>query len=578
MCLLRALRVSRQRYKLAAMAATLVVVVVANAFGQIKLNAWHGSFFDALERRSFSALGDQLIAFLIIVGLLLFLVVAQTWLQEIIKTKLREWLTHDLVDQWLKPKRAHRLADMGEAGTNPDQYIQADARHLAEMSATLACGLLQSSLLLVSFIGVLWVLSNQVVFTYGDQDFTIPGYMVWCALAYAIAGSCLTWFVGRPLIKLNAERYAREADLRFAIVHINESAEAVAMHGGETDERRIMNAPIANVVKLGCQLANGLARLTWVSSGYGWLAIIVPILVAAPGFFGGSLTLGGLMMVAGAFNQVQNSLRWFVDNFAGIADWRATLLRVTRFRNGLLQLDDLDKDRDRIALDLHPQGKLRFENLSILLPDGRAVLDMPFAEIEPGERVLIAGPPGSGKCKLLRAAAGLNLDGSGHIQLPEAGGTVFVPPRPYLPLGMLRSVVTYPAEGGHFDDADVCAALERVGLSRLIGRLDEEERWDRLLSAGEQQRLALTRLLLHKPEWVFFEDVMSAMSEDDCQLMRSIFSHELKSASVVGIGSGPALNGFYHRTIRMRRVPADPYPEPFELPASWGLPHLQAAE
>jgi putative ATP-binding cassette transporter len=578
MCLVRALRTSRQRYKLALMSAGLFVVVVANALGQIKLNAWHGSFFDALERRSFAALGDQLIVFLSIVAVLLLLVVAQTWLQEIIKTRLREWLTHDLVDQWLKPKRAHRLADMGEAGTNPDQYIQADARHLAEMSATLACGLLQSSLLLISFVGVLWVLSNQVVFNYDDASFTIPGYMVWCALAYAIAGSCLTWFVGRPLITLNAERYAREADLRFAIVHINESAEAIAMHGGEPGERRIMDPPIANVVRLGCELANGLAKLTWVSSGYGWLAIIVPILVAAPGFFGGSLTLGGLMMVAGAFNQVQNSLRWFVDNFASIADWRATLLRVTRFRNGLLQLDADGKETTRIALAMHPQGKLRFENLSFLLPDGRGILDSSLAEIEPGERVLVAGPPGSGKCRLLRAAAGLNLDGSGVILLPESKDTMFVPPRPYLPLGRLRSVVTYPGESGRFDDCAVDAALARVGLTRLVGRLDEEERWDRILSGGEQQRLVLARLLVHEPQWVFFEDVMSSMSEDDCQLMRSIFTRELAFATVIGIGSGPSLNGFYHRTIRLRRLPADQHSESFDTPVSWPLPHLQAAE
>ena len=216
MCLVRVLRASRQRYKLAAMAAALVAVVVINAFAQIKLNAWQGSFFDALERRSFSALGDQLVAFLVIVGILLLLVVAQTWFQEIIKTRLREWLTHDLVDQWLTPKRAHRLADLGETGANPDQYIQADAKHLAETSATLAFGLLQSSLLLVSFVGVLWVLSNQVIFTYGDQSFTIPGYMVWSALLYAATGSLLTWRIGRPLVGLNTGKYQRESELRFA--------------------------------------------------------------------------------------------------------------------------------------------------------------------------------------------------------------------------------------------------------------------------------------------------------------------------------------------------------------------------
>jgi putative ATP-binding cassette transporter len=563
--------------RLAALSAALVVIVVANTFGQIKLNSWHGSFFDALENRSIIALGDQLIIFLVIVGALLCLVVAQTWLQEIIKTRLREWLTHDLVDQWLVPKRAYLLSNAGENGANPDQYIQADARHLAELSASLAFGLLQSSLLLLSFVGVLWVLSNQVVFNYGGYAFTIPGYMVWCALAYAVGGSCLTWLVGRPLIHLNAERYAREADLRFAIVHINESAEAISLHGGEHDERRIMNAPIASVVSLGCQLANGLARLTWVSSGYGWLAIVVPILVAAPGFFGGSLSLGGLMMVAGAFNQVQNSLRWFVDNFAGIADWRATLLRVARFRTELLRVDDGSDQTSRIVVAAHPEGKLCFSNLSIRLPDGYANLEMALAQIEPGERVLVAGPPGSGKCQLLRAAAGLSAEGSGVILLPNAKDTMFIPPRPYLPLGRLRGAVTYPDDGDRFADTTVHGALERVGLGRLISRLDDKERWDRTLSAGEQQRLALARLLLHAPRWVFFEDTLSAMDEDDCQLMRSIFGRELLASTVVGVGNGPALNGFYRRTLWLRRL-AEQQPDAFVPEVPWPLAALQAAE
>jgi putative ATP-binding cassette transporter len=489
---------------------------------------------------------------------LLFLVVAQTWLQEMLKTKLREWLTHDLVDQWLMPKRANRLSEMGDAGANPDQYIQADARHLAELSASLAAGLLQSSLLLISFIGVLWILSSQVQFTYGDQTFAIPGYMVWCALVYALAGSCLTWLIGRPLIKLNAERYAREADLRFAIVHINEAADAIAMQGGENGERRIMNAPIDNVIAIGRELANGLARLTWVSSGYGWLAIIVPILVAAPGFFGGSLTLGGLMMVAGAFNQVQNSLRWFVDNFAGIADWRATLLRVTRFRNGLLDLDTPPDGAAAIAHDLHPSGKLRFKNISIALPGGRAVLDRPIAEIALGERVLIAGPPGSGKCRLLRAAAGRSLQGTGEILVPDLRRMMFIPPRPYLPLGMLRNVLSYPLDGAGFGNDAMHAALDRAGLSRLIGRLDAAERWDRALSAGEQRRITLARILVHVPQWVLFEDLASTMAEDDHHVMRSIFARELASSSVIAIGTSPGLSGFYDRTIRLRRLEDEP--------------------
>ena len=557
------------------MTCGLLCVVIGNTFGQIRLNAWHGAFYDALEQRSLVTLGNQIIVFLIIACLLLLLVVAQTWLQENIKVRLREWLTHDLVDQWLTPKRAYFLSQSGESGANPDQYIQADARHLAETSATLAFGLLQCSLLLVSFIGVLWALSSNVAFSFGGNSFTIPGYMVWCALAYAAAGSFLTWLVGRPLIKLNAERYAREADLRFAIVKINKSSEAIALQGGERDERRLMNSPISDVVLLSRQLAGGLARLTWVTSGYGWLGLIVPVLVALPGYFGGSLTLGGLMMVAGAFNQVQNSLRWFVDNFAGIADWRATLLRVARFRENLTRLEEANNTDEKIAVAQHPDGKLSFAALAIDLPDGRAILDPKHAEVGPGDRVLIAGPVGCGRLRLLRAVAGLSSAGCGTILLPEAKDIMFVPPRPYLPTGTLRLAITYPLSCEERDEPAIRTALQRVDLARLTVRLDERERWDKVLSAGEQQRLTLARLLVHRPRWVFMEDCTATMNEADCRLLRSIFSRELAASTVIGVADSPGLPGFYHRTITLRRIDES---GDQEFGRAWSLPRLVAAE
>jgi putative ATP-binding cassette transporter len=561
MTLLRALGRSPHRVRLGLMAVSLVVVVCAVAYGQIRLNEWNGSFTDTLEQRAFGNLGGEILAFLAIVSGLLLLVVTQTWLQETIKIRLREWLTHDLLDNWLAPKRPYLLAHAGEAGTHPDQYIQADARHLAELSASLAFGLLQSSLLLVSFSGVLWILSDQVVFRLDDGgSFTIPGYMVWCALLYAFTGSWLAWLVGRPLIRLNAERYAREADLRFAVVRIHESAEAIAFHGGETDERQTMNGAITTVVTLGRQLANGLARLTWITSGYGWLALVVPVLVALPGYMFGELSLGGLAMVVGAFNQVQQALRWFVDNVSNIADWRATLLRVVSFRANLLTLSTPTANAGRIAVDYHPDGRLAFADLGILFPDGAAALEEPLVEVHRGERVFIAGCPEQGKYQLLRAMAGLWPSGTGTILQPPPQDVMYMPPRPYLPAATLRAAVTYPADPGRFDEAAVGAALRRVGLERLIVRLGDKERWDKVLTADEEQRLALARLLLHAPMWVFFEDTTSCMNEEHCRLIRSIFGSELATASVIGIGSSPALDGFYTRTLNFRRLHGPAHP------------------
>ncbi len=282
----------------------------------------------------------------VIAGSLLILNVTQAWLREMSKLKLREGLTRDLFDQWLVPRRAFRLAGAGEIGVNPDQRIHEDARHLVDLSTDLGIGLLQATLLLGSFITVLWAASDGVTFTIAGAKFALPGYMVWLALIYAGIASFGSWRVGRPLIALNAERYAREADLRFGLVRVNERTEAIALYGGETDEKDYLNREFNQVLLMMRRLVSAITRLTWVTAGYGWFAIVAPFIVAAPGYFAGDMSLGGLMMAAGAFNQVQQALRWFVDNFSLIADWRATLLRVASFRLAL-DRDGQARRRDR---------------------------------------------------------------------------------------------------------------------------------------------------------------------------------------------------------------------------------------
>src|SRR6476619_4178596 len=349
--MIRAFWASPVRNVLLWFASLIFLVIVSTAYGQIRLNRWNEPFYDALARRDFQEFLVQLGVFGVIAGALLVLNVIQRWVAEMIKLKLREGLTRDLVDLWMFPRRAFRLASAGPIGVNPDQRMHEDARRLTELSADLGIGLLQAAILLVTFVSVLWALSADFAFLVAGRVVPIPGYMVWAGVLYAGSASLLSYWVGRNLIGRNAERYAREADLRFSLVRVNEHIDAISLAAGEAEEARRIKLNLAAVLAAMRSLVSGQTSLTWVTAGYGWLTIVAPILVAAPLYFSGSVTFGGLMMAAGAFIQVQSSLRWFVDNFGAIADWRATLLRVASFRRAMLLVDVLHEAAGRITYE-----------------------------------------------------------------------------------------------------------------------------------------------------------------------------------------------------------------------------------
>jgi putative ATP-binding cassette transporter len=545
---------NRKGWPMMRLSIAIVVILIGNMFGQVRLNQWNGAFFDAVERRDATSFFEQLLVFLLIIAVLLALVVAQTWLQERLKIRLRQRLTHVLLDIWLKPNRAYQLSFMGEASGQPDQRLQEDCRLFSELSTELGVGMLQAFLLLVSFIGVLWTLSGTTTFMFRGDEISIPGYMVWVAIGYAGIGSGLTWLVGRPMIRLNTLRYAREADLRFALVRVNESAESVSLYKGETDERRSLDGFVEEVLKATRRLSGGLARLTWITSGYGWLAIVVPILAAAPGYFSGRLSFGDMMMVVGAFNQVQAALRYFVDNFPKIADWRSAVLRVATFRQSAIDLEEVTAENGRIDIQPHEKGWLSFDGLSISLSDGSILIEDATAEIKPGERVLIMGESGAGKSTLFRAISGLWPWGSGRIRIPPPEEMMFLPQRPYLPLGTLRAALSYPAAPDTFPDDDIRAALARCGLDEFVDMLDKYERWDRTMSLGQQQRVAFARVILHKPRWVFMDEATSALDEDNQASMLALFEDDLQGASVMSIGHRPGLEEFHTRTLHIRKT------------------------
>ena len=330
-----ALWLSPGRQGLAFLAIGAVLVVCATAVAQVGFNAWNQPFYEAISARNFSAFLYQLLIFAAIAGGLLVLNVAQAWLREMIKLRSRELLTRDLFVEWLKPGAPVRLALAGEIGLNPDQRIHEDVRRLTELSADLGVGLLQASLLLLSFLSVLWTVSAAIEFSICGVSLAIPGYMVWCALLYAATGSWLTWRVGRRLVNMNSKRYQREAEFRFALFQTNQQMQSLASLCGEEQEKRRLGLGLEKVVATVRDIVDVTAKLTWVTAGYGWVSIVAPLLVASPAYFSAKLSFGELMVAVGAFNQVNQSLRWFVDNFALLAEWRAALFRVIKFREVL---------------------------------------------------------------------------------------------------------------------------------------------------------------------------------------------------------------------------------------------------
>jgi putative ATP-binding cassette transporter len=551
----RALWTSPVRNTLIAFWSAIVFVVAATAYGQIRLNRWNQPFYDALSHRDFSDFLRQLAIFGLIAGTLLVLNVAQRWLVEMLKLKLRDGLVRDLIDNWLRPGRAFRLASAGAIGVNPDQRMHEDARHLTELSGDLAVGLLQSSMLLVMFVNVLWRLSSGFTLNWHGRGLMLPGYMVWAAVLYAGSASLLSYWVGRNLIARNAQRYAREADLRFSLVRVNEHIDAVALAAGETDEARRIHNDLAAVLTAMRRLVNGLTNLTWVTAGYGWFTLVAPILVAVPLYFAGYLSFGGLMMAAGAFTQVQSSLRWFVDNFSVIADWRATLLRVADFRLAVLSTDTLHETSSRIAYEEGQPDRFQLDHLEIASPTGCTMIEEPSAEVKNGERVLIVGEAGAGKTLLFRALAGLWPWGAGRITRPKDAEILYMPRIAYMPPGTLREVMAYPRKVDSFRDQAFGDALYRLGLRRLVPLLDESRRWDRELNEDQQQMLAFARVMVHAPPWVIVDGLLDPLDEETRHRIMTLFTQELRQTGVIHIGRTAVRNEVFSRMLHLVNDP-----------------------
>lgn len=555
--MMQLLRAGRCHGRLLLLVAALVAVIAATAWYQLLLNAWNKPFYDSLTRKDLAAFIAQLWVFAELALMLLALNVGQLWLDQTLKLTLRRGLFDALLAAWMKPGRADAIARSGLIGENPDQRLQIDVDTLADLTAALGIGLFQSSLLLLAFIGVLWGQSGVVRIPFAGAEYAIPGFMVWCALLYAATASWLSWRVGHRLVDINAERSAREASFRFELVRANEAREDIAMYHGEANEAQRIAVSFSGVVDIIRAAIRAMVGLTWVTAGYGWFALVAPIVAAAPFYFSGRMTIGELMLIVGAFNQVQSALRWFVNNFPAIANWRATLYRVTSFHKALTAFDEVAVS-DAPHIDRREEGNaIEIAGLCVMSPYLCVKLDPDPVMAAPGERVLLHGLSGSGKTLLFRALAGLWPLGHGRIIMPAKGRVLYLPTHAYVPPGTLLDSICYPRAASDFAPGAVAEALAAVGLGPFARELAVSARWDQLLNASERQSIAFARALLLKPDWLVMDDALVQIDPDSQGKIIALLEGSLAHVGLIGIGNGSGTEPakLYRRSVTILSEP-----------------------
>ncbi len=527
----------------------LVAIVLLNlaAVGMLVLiNDWNRLFYDALQNKDAAVFWDQLGRFSYLAFGFIVIAVYKFYLTQLLELRWRAWMTRQLLGRWLSNQAFYTLElTRFSSGLpdNPDQRIQEDVAQFTNLTVSLSMGLLNSVVTLLSFVGILWSLSGGFAFTLGGQDFDIPGFMVWMALLYCVAGSVITHLIGRPLIGLNFEQQRREADFRHHLIRVREYSEAIALDQGARTEEQQLDLRFGSVLSNTLQLLKAQKSLTWFTSGFGQAAVVFPFIVAAPRFFSGAIQLGELMQIASAFGRVQDALSWFVESYDRLASWRATTERLTTFENTLARLEVS-------ASGIHPQAALpeglQAHGLSVRLPNGQTLIGQTDVQLSKGDRVLVQGPSGSGKSTLFRGLAGIWPYSAGELALPQ--DVMFVPQHPYFPQGSLRLALTYPQAAHTYSDAALQAALTQALLPHLASQLDQQGAWGQTLSGGEQQRLALARVFLRQPAWVFADEATSALDEVAEQTLYQRLTEMVQGrGGLVSIAHRPSLVRFHNR-------------------------------
>lgn len=541
---------SEEKKKAFFLLGCIIALTLGVVYMLVLLNQWNNSFYSALQNYDAKKIFDELIHFSWLATIYILLAVYSYYLQQTLILNWRRWLTTRFIDIWLQNKTYYNLQMFGKDTDNPDQRISEDVRQFVEMTLSFGIGILKAFCTFASFVVILYNLSGSLSFTFMGKTWTINGYMLWASLLYSVIGTYITHIVGRKLVKINFIQQKYEADFRFSMIRLRESAESVAFYRGEAQEGSVFKQRFKMLLDNFWKLVNKQKQLVFLNSGYSQIAIIFPFVVAMNRYLTKEVTLGGLMQVASAFGRVQDSLSYFVDMYSSIAQWQAVVMRLTYFAH---HMHEVSQQAERFHVERFAAADVvEVNDMQINLPDGKPLLENISFTLHPGHNVLIKGVSGSGKSTLLRAISGIWPFVDGKIFLPSRDKLMFIPQKPYLPLGTLRAALNYPGNKP-IDDTELIYLMDLCQIGYLKDKLDLEADWSHVLSVGEQQRLAFVRAHIQQPQWLFLDEATSALDEDTEATMYSLLQERLQQTTVVSVGHRSTLNKYHELVLRLNK-------------------------
>jgi putative ATP-binding cassette transporter len=542
-------RHSEERWFARGVFLAIVALNLAMVWVSYLITEWYNTFWNALQKYNAPEAWHELLIFLLLVIPYIVATVYQTYLTQMLQIRWRRWLTKRYLDEWLDKGTYYQMQVLGDGTDNPDQRISQDLSTFASQTLNIVIGFISSITTLVAFVGMLWALSSQVVLPWNGGHLVLPGYLVWAAALYSIGGTVLIALVGRRLIHLNFDQERFNADFRFSLVRLRENSEAVALYRGEARERESFMARFGEIFGNFWKIMKRTKRLNWWSSGYGQAAVIFPVLVSLPAYFAKAIQIGTIMQISSAFGQVQGALSFIVNSYSDLAAWHAVVDRLRFFEQAMQRAGTVRDTWAKIERQEAPNLSLR--QLCVRLPGGKELVKDLQLELSPGQRLLVVGPSGSGKSTLLRTLAGIWPFGEGEVDLPDVSQVLFLPQKPYLPLGTLREALLYPLGEADTPEELLVKVLHQAGLPDFVSQLNEARPWSGVLSLGEQQRLAFARIFLQKPAWIFLDEASASLDEAaEAELYRTLIEL-LPQTVLVSVGHRTSLRAFHNRELRL---------------------------